>query len=533
MFVPGHLTRQQGVDPRALTFAVLKLETTGLHPNRGSRICELAIVRMRGDGVVLDEYATLVDPGLRITNDEFHGITNADVKGAPTFPQIAGDVVGCLSGAVVVSHQLEFVDKFLSAEFGRLGVALPPIPGLCSLVTARTQLDRWGYKLDNVANLVTGEWPAALPSALGGARALAGTIARLVGESPQPLHWQGPRPEPLPSLPGGGATIAPRIVGLRKGSDGWLATLTARLPYLANPPRPRPDGVRDYRALLAHALADGRIVGEEAAQLATLATRAGLTQTTARQVHEEFLADARARAEADGVVTTVELKELQRAAKELAASHLISDLEEAAAANRARNNGPLRGWRIMQVGDSAAMTEVVDYAVEHGAKVAVNLTKTVRLLISDGAAQDDPRIAKALAAGVDVVTVEQARKLLEGEATKVGGGLFVDSAGEQVANRLAAERAAANRPEWHEFWRPRELTPVEYRARFVDRRDDWDEAALEIRITVPAARQMQPGPVPGARKAPVAAKKSGCAATFLFGGAILVGVAELVRQVVA
>ena len=287
----------------------------------------------------------------------------------------------------------------------------------------------------------------------------------------------GAEPEPLPSLPSG-AAIAPRVVGLRKGSDGWLATLTARLPYMANPPLPRPDGVRDYRALLAHALADGRIVGEEAAQLATLAARAGLTQRTARQVHDEFLADARARAEADGVVTTAELKELQRAAKELAASHLISDLEEAAAANRARNNGSLRGWRIMPVGDSAAVTEVVDYAVEHGAKVAVNLTKTVRLVVSDGAAQDDPRITKALAAGVDVLTPEQARKLLEGEAAKVRGGLFADSAGEQVADRLAAERAAAARParpEWHEFWRPRELAPAEYRARFVDRRDDWDD----------------------------------------------------------
>ncbi|MET7373440.1 3'-5' exonuclease [Micromonospora arida] len=527
MFVRGQLTRHPGIDPHTLTFAVLDLETTGLYPNKGSRVCEVAIVRMRGDGVVLDEYSTLVNPGLRIANDEIHGITNADVAHAPTFQEIAGDVLAHLGGAIVVGHNLDFEEKFLAAEFGRLGVSLQPVPGLCTLVTARIQLDRWGYKLDNIANLVTGEWPTALHSALGDARALAATLAKLIAEAPHPLAWAGRAPAPLPELPRTGR-IAPRAAGLRKGSEGWLATLTARLPYMVDSPPPRPDGLRDYRALLTHALADGRIVGDEAAQLATLAARAGLTQSTARQVHEEFLAEARARAEADGIVTSTELKELQRAARELAASHLIVDLEEAAAANRARGNGPLRGWRIMPIGDAAAVMDVLDYAVEHGAKVAVNVTKTVRFVVSDGAAQDDPRVVKATTAGVDILESEQARKLLEGEVAKVHGGLFADPGGEELANRLAAERAATSRqarPEWHEFWRPQELTPGDYQKRFVDRRDDWD-AAYEIHVTLPAT----------AGRAPVAAvaqKKSGCAAAIAVGGAVIIGVAEFVRQVVA
>ncbi|MEU6206192.1 exonuclease domain-containing protein [Micromonospora musae] len=527
MFVRGRLTRQPGVDPRALTFAVLDLETTGLYPNKGSRVCEVAVVRMRGDGVVLDEYSTLVNPGLRITNDDLHGITNADVAHAPTFQEIAGDVLVYLSDAIVVGHNLDFEEGFLTAEFGRLGIPLQSMPGLCTLVTARVQLDRWGYKLDNVANLISGEWPTALHSALGDARTLAATLAKLIADAPQPLAWAGPPPAPLPELPRSGR-ITPRAAGLRKGSEGWLATLTARLPLTPYSPPPRPEGLRDYRALLAHALADGRIVGDEAAQLATLAARAGLTQSTARQVHEEFLAEARARAEADGVVTSTELKELQRAAKELAASHLIGDLEEAAAANRARSNGPLRGWRIMPIGDGPAVTEVLDFAVEHGAKVAVNVTKTVRLLVSDGAAEHDPRIAKALVAGIDVVSPDQARKLLEGEVAKIHGRLFADASGEQLANRLAAEQAAATRPagpEWHEFWRPRELTLAEYHAMFVERRDDWDEVRT-IQITVPDTHHRQPA-------MPTAARKSGCLAVIAVGGVLVVSVAELVRQMVA
>ena len=69
MFIYGALTRGADVDPRALTFAVLDVETTGLHPNRGARVCEIAVVRMRGDGEVLDEYATRVFPEFPTRND--------------------------------------------------------------------------------------------------------------------------------------------------------------------------------------------------------------------------------------------------------------------------------------------------------------------------------------------------------------------------------------------------------------------------------------------------------------------------------
>ena len=187
MFHYGQLTRKGGVDPRQLTFAVLDLETTGLEPDQGARVCEIGIVRMRGDGTILDEYATLVNPGVRITNEELHEITDADVAHAPTFDQIAGDVLAYLRDAIVVSHYLEFEEKFLAAEFRRLGVNLQGVPGLCTLVTAQTQLDRrgyrGGYRMATLAHLVTGEWPVAQHSALGDARALATMLTVLLTEA--------------------------------------------------------------------------------------------------------------------------------------------------------------------------------------------------------------------------------------------------------------------------------------------------------------------------------------------------------------
>ncbi|OUC96339.1 exonuclease domain-containing protein [Streptosporangium minutum] len=532
MFAYGQLTRGQGIDPRGLTFAVVDVETTGLHPGRGSRICEIGVVRMRGDGVVLDEYSTLVDPKMRIANDEYHGITNADVKGAPTFEQIAGDVLAYLSGAIVVGHNLEFEDKFLTAEFGRLGVNLTGIPGLCTLVMSRMQLDRYVYRLDDVANLVTGEWPRASHSALGDARTLGWTLSKFISEAPQRLAWAGAPPVVLPQYPRTGF-IAPRAAGLRKGTEGWLVTLTARLPLMTQSPMPRPQGVTEYQAMLGHALADGRIVGEEAGQLAVLAARAGLTQTTARHVHEQFLASVRARAEADGVVTTVELKELQRAAKELSASHLISDLEEAAGADRAKKNGPLKGWRLLPAGDAPDIVEVMDFAVAHGATVAVNVTKTVRLVVAADAA-DDPRVAKALATGIRVVTPEQAVETLQTEISAVHGGLFANSEGQALSEQLAAEReeqARAGHPEWHGFWRRRELSPSEYKKQFVDR-TDWNSTPRGEPVIHVA---VQPQPLSHAQHATKTAAKqgSGCASALVVIGGIGAGLIDVLRQIIA
>ncbi|SFT97427.1 DNA polymerase-3 subunit epsilon [Actinopolyspora lacussalsi subsp. righensis] len=513
-FAYTKLTRKQGVDPRGLTFAVLDFETTGLHPNKGSRVCEVGVVRMRGDGTVLDEYSTLVNPGVRINNEEHHGITNTEVKTAPTFEQIAGDLLAFLSDAVVVSHNLPYEEKFLSAEFGRLGMDIRKVPGLCSLVLARSQLDRYGYRLENVVNLVTGEWPSAWHSALGDARSLAATLARLINEAPQQLSWAGKSPVTLPEHPRTGS-IAPRAAGLRKGTEGWLATLTARLPYMTNPPAPRAEQLADYRSMLGHALSDGRVVGEEATQLAVFAARAGLTQSTARQVHEDFLTEARAQAEADGKVTAAELKELTRAGKELAASHLISDLEEAAAADKARRNGPLKGWRILPVGESERISAVMDMAASQGAAVAVNPTKTVRMVIADEVSGDDSRLAKAREQDIEVLSPDEGERKLRDVIEQSAGSLFSDSDGQQAAERLNAEQAAETQqgpPEWHQFWRRRELDGGQYYSMFLQ----------------PYERR---GGTSDSEKA--AAGGGGCASAAVLAGAVTLAVAEAIRQIVA
>jgi DNA polymerase III epsilon subunit-like protein len=99
---PAVLSRHRGTDVAGVDFVVVDVETTGRGPV-SERVIEVAAVRVR-DGEVIDEFATLVNPGRAIGNTEHHGITTADVEGAPTWAQVTPTLLSYLSGAVMVCH---------------------------------------------------------------------------------------------------------------------------------------------------------------------------------------------------------------------------------------------------------------------------------------------------------------------------------------------------------------------------------------------------------------------------------------------
>ena len=139
---------------------------------------------MRGDGTVLDEYSTLVAPGVPLRNAEFHQITEAQITRAPTFADIAGDLIAYLSDAVMVAHNLSFEEGFLRAEFGALNIRAWGLPGLCTLHTLRSQLDRHGYKQSALYQLMTGSGCAVSTT-----------------PSPTPATWRGCSPSCSTSRP--------------------------------------------------------------------------------------------------------------------------------------------------------------------------------------------------------------------------------------------------------------------------------------------------------------------------------------------
>ncbi|HUJ00803.1 MAG TPA: exonuclease domain-containing protein [Usitatibacter sp.] len=103
--------------------AFVDLETTGTTPS-GDRVTEIGIVRVSG-GELVDEWSSLVDPGRPIPGDiqVLTGITDAMVRGAPSFGAVAREVRERLEGRLFVAHNARFDYGFLKNEFRRLGIA--------------------------------------------------------------------------------------------------------------------------------------------------------------------------------------------------------------------------------------------------------------------------------------------------------------------------------------------------------------------------------------------------------------------------
>lgn len=123
---------------RDLPLAVLDVETTGFDAE-AEHIIEIAIIRFE-DGVVVDRYGQLVQPGRPIPDEvvKITGIRDEDVADAPTFDAIAHEVHARLQGAGLVAYNLSFDRNFVRAELGRCGLEWPDdAPTLDPLIFAR------------------------------------------------------------------------------------------------------------------------------------------------------------------------------------------------------------------------------------------------------------------------------------------------------------------------------------------------------------------------------------------------------------
>jgi DNA polymerase-3 subunit epsilon len=109
----------------APAIAFVDLETTGTRATV-DRITEVGIVRVdddpAGGAPRVERWSSLVDPGVPIPPaiQGLTGITDAMVRGAPTFASVARAVEERLEGCVFVAHNARFDYGFLKHEFARL-----------------------------------------------------------------------------------------------------------------------------------------------------------------------------------------------------------------------------------------------------------------------------------------------------------------------------------------------------------------------------------------------------------------------------
>lgn len=120
------------------TFAVVDVETTGVRAGTDDRITELAVVLVHGTRREL-VFESLVNPGRPIPAavSEMTGISDAMVRQAPTFAEVADQVLAALAGRVFVAHNARFDWGFVNAELRRARDVALEGPRLCTVRLAR------------------------------------------------------------------------------------------------------------------------------------------------------------------------------------------------------------------------------------------------------------------------------------------------------------------------------------------------------------------------------------------------------------
>jgi polyribonucleotide nucleotidyltransferase len=128
---------------------VIDTETTGTDP-RMSDLIEVAAVKIKGTKIV-DRWSTFVNPGRPIVGNQMHGITDKDVKGAPSPKDAAQQLLKFVGDAPVVGHSVGFDLAFIEEALGD-GFRFAPGSYLDTLVIAREGYPgAESYKLGDLA----------------------------------------------------------------------------------------------------------------------------------------------------------------------------------------------------------------------------------------------------------------------------------------------------------------------------------------------------------------------------------------------
>jgi len=142
-------------NPSEVYFAFLDVETTGLDPVSGDKICEIAVIKTI-DGQVADEFVTIVNPGRNISERaiSIHGITQVMVNRAPLFRDIAKDLLDFLNDTVIVAHNAKFDLEFLRSELKNLNQSLPENEVIDTLGIARRYYSFPSNSLGEIARYI-------------------------------------------------------------------------------------------------------------------------------------------------------------------------------------------------------------------------------------------------------------------------------------------------------------------------------------------------------------------------------------------
>ncbi|GAA2478411.1 hypothetical protein GCM10010406_13200 [Streptomyces thermolineatus] len=442
-------------------YAVVDVETTGLE--RDDRIVSAAVYRLDARGEVEDHWYTPVNPERDPGPVWIHGLTSEVLESAPLFADIAEELSARLDGRIFVAHNALFDWRMVSAEYARLGRRPPVEHRLCTIVLAKElRLPLPNHKLESLAAHY-GVRQRRAHHALDDARVLAEAFRpslHLAAASGLRLPLHACRP---PAAPGGGASGYSASGSSASGSSAygssaygggsWRSWRPSRkrspCPH-PNPGRLHPNGplVQGMRVAFSGDTETDRELLEDRASEAGLHVAGSVSRLTSLLVtndpdsptgkvvkareHGTPVVDEAAflqllatiapagtpldapqapPANAPGDTEIAEAADAAEAADGRAGEPPAADAAPCGAASGGaaparpadRDGAPAAGRQVLVLsgpGERAEAERVRGLLAARGDRVRVNLTRSVDAVVVLPGGEDDPRAARAAAAGL-------------------------------------------------------------------------------------------------------------------------------------
>ena len=377
-------------------FAVIDVETTGLNPYRHDRIVEIAALLVSGEGSIVGDFTSLVNPERDVGPTHIHGLSASDVLQAPLFSEVAAPLLELLRPAVaVVGHNARFDLSFLTLEFRRLGVEFPE----CEVVD--TMHLSGGGTLESCCACHGIEIEGGAHSAAHDALATARLLFALLHEAPElrarfahlrPISW------PVLLLPTKSPVHRDEARERQLHAPTYIQDLASRLPPTTGQATDQ-GAAMAYVDILGRVLEDRQIEDAEGQSLVEVALQWGLTFEHIQTIHGDYLRRLVKTACADGVVTTKEQEDLLLVARllgfeEISQGELESLIQSVASdptqeSLSSQGAEALRGKRVCFTGEAQCRLNgktisrelAASLAERHGLTVVGSVTKQLDILV--------------------------------------------------------------------------------------------------------------------------------------------------------
>lgn len=404
-------------------FATIDFETTGLFPGGNDRVIEVAVVHSDPDGTITARWDTLINPGRDLGRQDIHRISAAEILRAPTFAQIAPELIDRLDGRVLVAHNAAFDTRFLIAELERIDyVPDVELVALCTMQLARVFLPDAGRSLADCCaafDIVLDGAHRASVDAEATARLLSGYIAHAEDRSAWDQALEQADRSRLIRLIGTQTPWLPREHAQPTGRH-FLERIVETLPPFGGS-----DTQNEYLALLDRCLLDRVISQHESDGLVAMAAELGIGRDACEKLHLEYFWSLGATAWSDGVLTADERDDLATVAALLQIP--ADQFDRVIAEPDVRPSDPgtvgttLAAFQL-EPGDLVTLTgemsrprsEWHDALTSHGLVPKEAVTKKVKLVVAADPDSLSGKARKARDYGITVVDEAGLARLLAG-----------------------------------------------------------------------------------------------------------------------